>query len=203
MGLVSTPTFFRTSSSFRKWLEKNHDQAPELLVGFYRVDSGKGGITYREALDEALCFGWIDGLRKRYDLNTYTIRFTPRKPDSIWSVINTNRIGELIRLGRVHPTGLKTFQHRDKKKALQYSYEVRNRQFDAEYARQLRANRKAWEFYRAQAPWYRRVSCYWVMSAKREETRLRRLTTLIGDSAQGRRIKQLTANPQKPDKNPE
>jgi uncharacterized protein YdeI (YjbR/CyaY-like superfamily) len=197
VGVVSKPTFFRTASSFRKWLQKSHDRTPELLVGFHRGDSGKGGLTYREALDEALCFGWIDGLRKRYDADSYTIRFTPRKPDSIWSVINTTRMSQLIELDRVHSVGLKVFQQRDKKKALLYSYEVRERQLDAEYANQFRANPTAWEFYQAQAPWYRRVSCYWVMSAKREETRLRRLSTLIDDSAQGRRIKQLTSNPKK------
>ena len=199
MVIVVEPTFFRTSSGFRKWLGKNHDRAPELLVGFYRADSGKGGLTYREALDEALCFGWIDGLRKRYDADSYTIRFTPRKADSIWSVVNTTRINELIKLDRVHPAGHRVFQERDKKRSLQYSYEVRERQFDAAYERQFRANGKAWEFYQAQAPWYRRVSCYWVMSAKREETRVRRLATLISDSANGRRIKQLTANPKKPE----
>jgi uncharacterized protein YdeI (YjbR/CyaY-like superfamily) len=192
---MSEPRFFGTASDFRKWLEINHDRESKLLVGFHRVDSAKGGITYREALDEALCFGWIDGVRKRYDKSSYTIRFTPRKPESIWSVINTTRMGELIKLGRVHAAGLKVFKQRDKKKSKLYSYEVRERQFDAEYARRFRANAKAWEFYEAQAPWYRRVSCYWVMSAKREETRLRRLATLISDSAQGRRIKQLTANP--------
>ena len=199
MGLVNTPNFFRTSYDFRAWLEENHDCVPELLIGFYRVESGKDGITYCEALDEALCFGWIDGLRKRFDACSYTVRFTPRKPESIWSVINTTRMSELIKLGRVHPAGLKVFQQRDKKKSRHYSYEVRNRQFDAEYARQFRANRKAWDFYQAQAPWYRRVSCYWVTSAKREETRMRRLATLINDSAQGRRIKQLTANPRNPE----
>lgn len=196
---MSTPNFFRTQPEFRAWLEENHGSVSELLVGFNRVESGKGGITYREALDEALCFGWIDGLRKRHDASSYTIRFTPRKPDSIWSVINTNRMNELIKMGRVHSAGLKVFQQRDKKKSRQYSYEVRNRQFDSEYARQFRANPTAWEFYQAQAPWYRRVSCYWVMSAKKEETRLRRLATLIDDSADGRRIKQLAANRRKPE----
>ena len=199
MVVVTKPTFFRTSSAFRKWLEKNHNRAPELSIGFHRVDSGKGGLTYREALDEALCFGWIDGLRKRYDADSYTIRFTPRKPDSIWSVVNTTRINELIKLGRVHPAGLKVFQRRDEKKSLLYSYEVRERHLDAAYEKQFRASPTAWEFYQAQAPWYRRVSCYWVMSARREETRLRRLATLIEDSAHGRRIKQLTANPRNPE----
>jgi len=199
VAVVAKPTFFRTSSDFRTWLEKNHKQTSELLIGFHRVDSGKGGMTYREALDEALCHGWIDGLRKRYDTNSYTIRFTPRAPGSIWSVINTTRMTELIKLGRVHPAGLKVFNQRDQKKSKLYSYGAGNCQLDAAYARQFRANPTAWEFYQAQAPWYRRVSCYWVMSAKREETRLRRLATLIADSAKGRRIKQLISNPKKPE----
>jgi uncharacterized protein YdeI (YjbR/CyaY-like superfamily) len=195
--VVTVPTFFRTSAAFRKWLEKNHDRTPELLIGFHRVDSGRGGLTYREALDEALCFGWIDGVRKRHDADSYTIRFTPRKPDSIWSVVNTTRINELIKLDRVHPAGMKVLQQRDEKKSKLYSYEVGNCKFAAAYEKLFRASPTAWEFYQAQAQWYRRVSCYWVMSAKREETRLRRLATLISDSASGRRIKQLTANPRK------
>jgi len=199
VGDLTEPTFFRRPSDFRKWLGKNHDRTQELLIGFHRVDSGKGGITYREALDEALCFGWIDGLRKRYNADSYTIRFTTRKPDSTWSVINTTRINQLIKLGRVHPVGLKVFQQRDEKKSKLYSYEVGNCQFTDEHVRQFRANATAWEFHQAQAPWYRRVSCFWVMSAKREETRLRRLATLIDDSANGRRIKQLTANPKNPE----
>jgi uncharacterized protein YdeI (YjbR/CyaY-like superfamily) len=199
VGVVSEPTFFRTSSGFRKWLEKNYDRTVELLIGFHRVDSIKGGLTYREALDEALCFGWIDGLRKRYDADSYTIRFTPRKPGSIWSVVNTIRMNELIELGRVHAAGLKVFQQREEKKSRLYSYEVGNCRFTAMHEKQFRANPTAWEFYQAQAPWYRRVSCYWVMSAKREETRLRRLAALMDDSANGRRIKQLTANPKNPE----
>jgi uncharacterized protein YdeI (YjbR/CyaY-like superfamily) len=199
VALVSTPTFFRTAAAFRKWLEQNHDQQTGLLVGFYRVDSGKGGLTYREALDEALCFGWIDGLRKRYDEDSYTVRFTPRKPDSIWSVINTNRMSELIKLDRAHESGLRVFEKRDKKKSKRYSYEVGSCQLAPGFERKFRASPTAWEFYQAQAPWYRRVSCYWVMSAKREETRLRRLASLIDDSAHGRRIKQLISNPMKPE----
>jgi uncharacterized protein YdeI (YjbR/CyaY-like superfamily) len=193
------PRFFRPSSVFRKWLEVNHARATELQLGLYRVGSGKGGLTYREALDEALCFGWIDGVRKRYDADSYTIRFAPRVRGSIWSVVNTRRMEELIKLGRVDQAGLKVFQQRDKKKSKLYSYEVGNCQLAGAYQKQFRANPTAWEFYQAQAPWYRRVSCYWVMSAKREETRLRRLDTLIEDSSHGRRIKQLIPNRKKPE----
>jgi len=195
---VSEPTFFRTAADFRQWLERNHNRASELLLGLHRIDSGNAGITYRQALDEALCFGWIDGLRKRYQPGSYTIRFAPRAPASIWSVVNTRRMEELIKLGRVHPAGREVFVKRDKKKSKLYSYEVNQCKFDPTHERLFRANAAAWHFYQAQAPWYRRVSCYWVTSAKKEETRLRRLKTLIDDSAHRRRIKQLTSNPKSP-----
>jgi uncharacterized protein YdeI (YjbR/CyaY-like superfamily) len=194
---VTAPTFFRTAAAFRTWLEKNHDRKPELLVGLHHVNSGMGGLTYRDALDEALCFGWIDGVRKRYDAASYTVRFSQRVAGSIWSVINTRRMEELIKLGRPHDAGLRVFRQRDKKKSNLYSYEVRARRLSAAYEKQFRASPTAWEFYLAQPPWYRYVSCYWVTSAKKEETRLRRLTQLIFDSANRRRIKQLTANPRK------
>jgi len=194
---VTAPTFFRSAAAFRNWLEKNHDRKPELLVGFHHVNSGMGGLTYRDALDEALCFGWIDGVRKRYDTASYSIRFSQRVAGSIWSVINTRRMEELIKLGRPHHAGLQVFRQRDKKKSKLYSYEVGACQFSDVYAKQFRASPTAWEFYQAQAPWYRRVSCHWVMTAKKEQTRLRRLARLIEDSANGRRIKQLTANPRK------
>jgi len=196
---VNAPRYFRNGAAFRKWLETHHASATELLVGFYRVDSGKGRLSYREALDEALCFGWIDGVRKRFGPDSYTVRFAPRVKGSIWSVVNTRRMEELIELGRVHEAGLRVFQQRDKKKSKLYSYEVGTCQLAAAYEKQFRADPQAWEFYQAQAPWYRRVSCYWVMSAKKEETRLRRLAALIEDSANQRRIKQLTASPRKPE----
>ena len=199
MAVVTTPTFFRTETAFRNWLAQNHSRKTELLVGFHRVDSGRGGLSYREALDAALCFGWIDGVRKRYEADSYTIRFAPRVAGSIWSVVNTQRMAELIELSRVHEAGLRVFQQRDEKKSKLYSCEVAKCQFAAAHEKQFRGNPTAWEFYQAQAPWYRRVSCYWVTSARKEETRLRRLATLIGDSANGRRIKQLTSHPKKPE----
>jgi uncharacterized protein YdeI (YjbR/CyaY-like superfamily) len=182
------PTFFVSQSAFRKWLEKHHADARELWVGFFRKESGKGGITYPEALDEALCFGWIDGLRKAVDDSSYTIRFTPRKADSIWSAVNTKRVGELTKLGRMQKSGLAVFDARDLKKPQQYSYERYNCTLEAAHEQKFKANPKAWEFFRAQAPWYRRTTTWWVLSAKREETRLKRLATLIEDSEQGRRI---------------
>jgi uncharacterized protein YdeI (YjbR/CyaY-like superfamily) len=180
--------FFSSQSAFRTWLENHHNQVGELWVGLYRKESGKGGITYRQALDEALCFGWIDGLRKAVDGSSYTIRFTPRKADSIWSEVNTKRVQELTRLGRMQKPGLAAFKARDVKKARQYSYERNNCSFEAAHEKKFKASANAWEFFRGQAAWYQRTATWWVISAKREETRLKRLATLIEDSGKGRRI---------------
>ena len=180
--------FFASKFAFRKWLEDHHNQVFELWVGFYKKQSGKGGITYREALDEALCFGWIDGLRKTVDDSSYTIRFTPRTAGSTWSGVNTRRVEELTKLGRMQGPGLSAFRTRDSKKSRQYSYERNNCKFEAAHENKFKANAKAWEFFRAQAPWYQRTTTWWVVSAKREETRLKRLATLIEDSENGRRI---------------
>jgi len=185
------PTFFRSSAEFRAWLEKNHSGETELLVGFYRKASAKGGISYSEALDEALCFGWIDGVRKRRDDASYTIRFTPRKRGSVWSVVNTGRVADLMKSGRMHAAGQKEFDQRDREKTRMYSYERKAAKLADEYEWRFRANRKAWEFYQAQPPGYRRVSKGWVMNAKREETRLRRLAKLIEISEGGRRLDTL------------
>lgn len=186
------PTFFQSAAEFRCWLKKNHNREQELLVGFHRKESGRGGISYQDALDEALCFGWIDGIRKRFNDTSYTIRFTPRKPSSIWSAVNTGRAVELMKLGRMHAAGQKAFDERDQRKSQLYSYERAACKLEGAYKTQFRANQKGWEFYQAQAPWYRRTSAYWVISAKQEETRQRRLAQLIKDSADGRRIAFLT-----------
>ncbi len=182
---------FKSGSEFRAWLERNHDAVQEMWVGFYNQRSGKVSITYREALDEALCFGWIDGVRKSVNPTTYTVRFTPRKARSNWSVVNIKRMAELINLERVSPPGLAAFKKRPRNKP-GYSYETRPQRLEADSLKQLKANPKAWDFFSAQAPWYRRTATYWVVSAKKEETRLRRLTILIADSASGRRIGVLT-----------
>lgn len=187
-------TFFRSSAALREWLQENHDSAKELWIGFYKKGSGEPGITYQEALDEALCFGWIDGIRKSVDERSYTIRFSPRKPNSLWSAINTKRVGELTQLGRMQPAGLKAFNERDQAKSRQYSYEERARKLDDAYEEQFRANTKAWDFFQAQAPYYRRVATWWVMSAKKEETRLKRLSALIEECEQGRRLAPLTGS---------
>jgi len=182
------PQYFTSMKKFHRWLDQNHVTVTELWVGFYKKASCKTSITYPEALDEALCFGWIDGIRRRVDGDSYTIRFTPRRSDSTWSKVNIKRMTELIALGRVTPTGLTAFAVRKPEKSGAYSYENRPQQFSAEYEQKLRARKRAWDFFQSQPPYYRRTACAWVMSAKREETRLHRLATLIEDSANERRI---------------
>lgn len=188
-------TFIRSPGEFRDWLEAHHDTAPELWVGFFKKGAGEAGITYQEALDQALCYGWIDGVRRTIDGSRYTIRFTRRKPKSPWSVVNIERVGKLSKLGLMRPPGLAAFQGRDEEKSKQYSYERGATKLDDVYEERLRANPRAWEFFGAQPPSYRRVATWWVMSAKREETRLRRLATLIADSERGRRLRQVTYQP--------
>jgi uncharacterized protein YdeI (YjbR/CyaY-like superfamily) len=185
------PTHFKSPSDFREWLEENHDRASELWVGFYKKGSGKTGITYQEALDEALCFGWIDGVRKSVDEASYTNRFTPRKPGSNWSEVNVKRVGELTAEGRMRPPGVDAFERRDQEKTKQYSYEARSRELDSAYQKRFKANRRAWAFWSSQPPYYRRVASWFVMSAKKEETRLKRLATLIEISERGERLPQV------------
>ena len=189
-------TIFKSPAQFRRWLQNNHASEIELWVGFYNQKSGKKSITYKEALDEALCFGWIDGVRKSVDEHTYTQRFTPRKARSYWSAVNQKRMAELMKLKRVAASGLAAYKNRPKDKNA-YSYESRPQKFDPAYEKQFKASSKAWEFFNTQAPWYRRTSAFWVMSAKQEETRLRRLATLIDDSEHGRRIAPLTSKSKK------
>jgi uncharacterized protein YdeI (YjbR/CyaY-like superfamily) len=188
------PLFFATPREWRQWLAKHHATTDELWVGFYKRESGKPSITWPESVDEALCVGWIDGLRKRLDDERYVIRFTPRRTSSIWSAVNVRRVGELTRLGRMKPAGLGAFAARTKKKTAVYSFEQRKAaKLPAAYVRRFKANPAAWRFYSEQAPWYQRVTAFWVTSAKQEETRLRRLATLIADSAARRRIGLLKA----------
>lgn len=182
------PVFFKSAADFREWLDQHHADARELLVGFYRRESGRGGITYPEALDEALASGWIDGVRKRIDAEAYTIRFTPRKPGSIWSAVNIARVGELITRGLMKPSGLRVFRERDERKTRQYSYEREQGKLGPALDAALRANRKASAFFDAQPPGYRKTVIFWVMSAKKDETRARRLAHLIECSASGTRI---------------
>ncbi len=184
--------FFSSASSFHDWLKNNNDQVPELWVGFHKKKSGKKSITYPEALDEALCFGWIDGLRKTIDENCYTIRFTPRKAKSNWSVVNTKRATQLSKLGLMQPAGLEAFALRDPKRSGVYSFESAPRELSAFYKTKFRANKKAWEYFQQQPPGYQRLACYWVTSAKREETRRRRLNQLVSESGEGRRLGVVT-----------
>ncbi len=191
-------TFFATPADFRAWLERHHETAGELLVGFHKKGSGRPSITWPESVDEALCFGWIDGVRRTIDDESYSIRFTPRRSRSTWSAVNIKRVEELTRLGRMHPAGLRAFEARDPERSRIYSFEQRKeaQKLSPEYQAKLEANRKAWTFFQSQAPYYQRTASWWVMSAKKEETRLKRLATLIEDSAKGRRIGVMT--PKKP-----
>jgi len=182
------PTFFKTPADFRSWLERHHARADALLVGFYKKESGKPSITWPESVDEALCFGWIDGIRRRIDDIRYSIRFTPRRRGSIWSNVNTKRVAELIKDKRMRPAGVKAFEARDPKKTGIYSFERETATLPAEFEKAFRANTKAWKFWEAQPPGYRRLAAYFVTSAKQDETRRRRLDVLIRDSAQGLRL---------------
>jgi len=186
MAPAPVPTFFATPAKWRAWLQKHHETHQELWVGFYKRETGKPSITWPQSVDEALCFGWIDGVRKSLGELSYTIRFTPRKPRSRWSLINVNRVKELTRLGLMQPRGLKAFAECQAAKTGTYAYEQRNEaRFEAADERQFRANKKAWAFFEAQAPWYRRTSTYWVVSAKKRETQLKRLAKLMKCSEQG------------------
>jgi uncharacterized protein YdeI (YjbR/CyaY-like superfamily) len=189
--MIEKIVFFPTKSKLRKWFEKNHDKVDELWIGYYKKGTGKPSITWQESVDEALCFGWIDGIRKSIDEESYMIRFTPRRKDSIWSAVNTKRIKELIKLGLVNPAGLEAFNKRDEKKTNRYSFEQKNVKFPKEFEKKFKANKKAWTYFQKLPPSARRPSKWWVISAKKEETKLRRLDTLIQCSEEGRKIPPL------------
>jgi uncharacterized protein YdeI (YjbR/CyaY-like superfamily) len=188
-------SFFKSSSDFRRWLDAKHRKVRELWVGFYKKSASRPSITYPEAVSEALCYGWIDGVRRSVDPGSYTVRFTPRKPNSQWSAVNIKRARELVDAGRMRPAGLKTFEGAvDQPRA--YSYEQRrDAVLDQRSERQFRANPSAWEFFQAQPPSYRRTCAFWVTSAKREETQAKRLATLIADSERGEIVKPLRRPP--------
>lgn len=184
-----TARYFASAAEFRRWLEAHHATERELPVGFYKKGSGKPGISYQDALDEALCFGWIDGVKKRVDAHRYTHRFSPRKPGSIWSVANTKRVKALIALGRMAAPGLEAFRRRDPAKTRLHSLENRPSTFDAALERAFRRHAAAWTFFRAQPAGYQRLMTFWVMAAKQQETRERRLAVLAKSSAEGKRIR--------------
>jgi uncharacterized protein YdeI (YjbR/CyaY-like superfamily) len=180
--------FFRTPSDFRNWLEKNHAKKRELWVGFYKKASGKASITWPESVDEALCFGWIDGIRKRVDEISYQIRFTPRRCGSIWSAINIKRAKELTKQKRMRPIGLKAFAARIENKSGIYSYEQRRAELEDPYKSRLKRNRSACDFFQAQPPSYRKMMSWYIISAKTEETRLKRFEKLMKASAKRKRL---------------
>lgn len=182
------PRFFKNALALREWLARNHEKTSELWIGFYKKESGKRSITYREALDEALCFGWIDGVRKRLDEDSYIQRFTPRRARSVWSNINTKRVEELKKLGKMEPAGLNAFAARDPKRSGIYSFEREELKFDGEFKKRFQANKKAWEFYEKLPPFLKRTVTFWVISAKKEETRWRRFEKLLESSARGVRL---------------
>ena len=183
------PRFFKTPAAFRNWLAANHGKSKELLVGFYKKNSGKPSITWPESVDEALCFGWIDGIRKRIDGDSYMIRFTPRKTNSVWSAVNIRNLERLIKEGRVQPAGLKAYAARKEYRSGIYSYEPRSPELVEPYARMLRRNKAAWKFFQAQPPSYRKMMNWYIVSAKQEETRLKRLAKLIEASQNQQRLR--------------
>ena len=186
------PTFFKTPSDFRNWLEKHHDKEQELLVGFHKRDSGKPSITWPESVDQALCFGWIDGIRRSLGETSYTIRFTPRRARSTWSAVNIKRVGELTKQGLMMRSGLKAFAARKENRSGIYSYEQRSAELPEPYRGMVKKNKAAWKFFEDQTPSYRKAANWWVLSAKKEETRLKRLDKLIYHSAQQQTIPQFT-----------
>lgn len=185
--------FFKTPADFRKWLNKNHKTEQELLVGFYKKGSGKASITWPESVDQALCFGWIDGIRRSIDEESYSIRFTPRRPKSIWSSVNIKKIAELTEKGLMLPEGIAAYERKQDHSSEIYSFEQdkKNIKLPAAFEKQFRSNKTAWKFFQSSPPSYRHPAIWWVISAKQEATRQRRMNTLIEDSEAGLRIKQF------------
>lgn len=185
------PKFFANQSGFRKWLEKKHEKEKELWVGYYKKGSGKANYSWSQTVDEALCFGWIDGIRKSINDVSYMIRFTPRKPKSTWSKININKVKKLKSLGLMHPAGIKAYNKREEKNSQIYSFEQQKIKLKKQYELKFKANKKAWIFFQSLTPSTKNLSIGWVMSAKKEETSLKRLDTLIKSSEEGKVIPPL------------
>jgi uncharacterized protein YdeI (YjbR/CyaY-like superfamily) len=182
------PVFFASSKELRAWLQKNHAKETELWVGMYKKHTGKPSVTWPEVVDQVLCFGWIDGIRKSIDEDAYMNRITPRRKGSNWSAINIKRVKELTKLGLMKPAGMKAFEARDPKKANQYSFERESVTLTASQLKQFKANKKAWAFFETQPPSYRKIAAWYVLSAKQAATQQRRLEKLISDSERGERI---------------
>ena len=187
-GTEAAPRFFPSRAKFRAWLAANHGRVPALWVGFWKAASGRKGLTYAEAVEESLCYGWIDGLMKKHDERSYKQRFTPRKPSSIWSAINIGKVKRLKAAGLMAKPGLDAYEQRDPARTGVYSTENRHVVLSPAYLRRFRAEATAWKFFDAQPPGYRRLMAFWVMSAKREETRERRFAQLVATSARSERI---------------
>ncbi|HXR83036.1 MAG TPA: YdeI/OmpD-associated family protein [Hanamia sp.] len=186
------PTFFSTKSELRKWFEKNHRKAEELLVGFYKVGTKKSSITWSESVDEAICFGWIDGVRRSIDNESYCIRFTPRKTGSIWSAINIKKVEVLSKQGLMQPSGIAAFEKRQENKSRIYSYEKESPSLPDDFLKKFKANKKAWNYFQSMAPSYQKTCIHWIIDAKQEATKIKRLEELICDSEAGRKIKRLS-----------
>lgn len=188
---MMSPLFFAKQSDLRRWFESNFDKATEVYIGFYKVSTGIPSITWSQSVDEALCFGWIDGIRKSLDEESYSIRFTPRRAKSIWSAVNIKKVEKLLREGLMKPAGIEIFEKREKKNSNIYSFEKGAVKFSKEFERKFKSNKKAWNFFQQQVPSYKKPAINWVMSAKQEATRKRRLDTLVNDSEAGQKIKPL------------
>ncbi len=186
------PIFFKNQAALREWFEKNHGTETELLVGYYKIATGKDSVSWSQSVDEALCFGWIDGIRKSIDAESYWIRFTPRKPGSNWSALNIRKVEEMTRAGRMRPAGLKAFSQRKEVRSRVYSYESNETTgFDKDLKDEFARNVKAWEYYQLQSPSYRKVTTRWVMAAKQDTTRTKRLQELIGSCEAGEWIRAM------------
>jgi uncharacterized protein YdeI (YjbR/CyaY-like superfamily) len=192
---MAAPKFFKSASAFRRWLEAHHDSATELVVGFHRVETGKPSMTWTESVREALCFGWIDGLVKRIDDTSYSRRFTPRKPSSIWSAVNVKHVESLIAEGRMTPAGLAAFAALRENRSGVYSFEQRSVELSEPFASTLRADDGAWTFWETLPASYRKAVAWWVVSAKQEVTRHKRCATLVSHCAKRERIPQFTSRP--------
>ncbi|TFG48775.1 MAG: bacteriocin-protection protein [Gemmatimonadales bacterium] len=184
----SAPTHFKTPAAFRDWLRKHHKSTSALVLRIARNHAAGSGVTYAQALDEALCYGWIDGVRRSLDADSFSVRFSPRKPRSTWSLVNVRHAGRLIQAKRMTKAGLTVFEAREEGRTGTYSFEQRPAELAPAFRRHFQKHKSAWAWFQQEAPWYRRTSSFWVMSAKREETRLKRLETLIVCSASGTRI---------------
>lgn len=182
------PIFFETPADFRAWLEEHHADRSELLVGFHKKGTGRPSLTWPESVDQALCFGWIDGVRRGVDAISFSVRFTPRRKGSIWSRVNIRHVERLIAAGRMTRPGLEAYEARDEKKTGVYSFENRPKKLAPAIVKRFKANAGAWAWFSSQPPYYRRVATWYVMEAKRPETRERRLAALIDFSSRGRRI---------------